>query len=102
MGICRYSNRPIPLVKHVFFSAGWAEELSMELIADRRAPHLSLIHIYTYIPKDYTVPADAYYFHITTNNTIYGTELKEDLDVNVPMVADMSSDIFSRPIDVSK
>ena len=57
---------------------------------------------YTYIPKDYTVPADADYFHITTNNTIYGTELKEDLDVNVPMVADMSSDIFSRPIDVSK
>ena len=56
---------------------------------------------YTYIPKDYTVPADADYFHITTNNTIYGTELKEDLDVNVPMVADMSSDIFSRPIDVS-
>ena len=57
---------------------------------------------YTYIPKDYTVPADADYFHITTNNTIYGTELKEDLDVNVPMVADMSSDIFSRPIDISK
>ena len=57
---------------------------------------------YTYIPKDYTVPADADYFHITTNNTIYGTELKEDLDVNVPMIADMSSDIFSRPIDISK
>ena len=57
---------------------------------------------YTYIPKDYTVPADVDYFHITTNNTIYGTELKEDLDVNVPMIADMSSDIFSRPIDVSK
>ena len=57
---------------------------------------------YTYIPKDYTVPADADYFHITTNNTIYGTELKEDLNVNVPMIADMSSDIFSRPVDVSK
>ena len=57
---------------------------------------------YTYIPKDYTVPADADYFHITTNNTIYGTELKEDLNSPVPMVADMSSDIFSRPIDVSK
>ena len=57
---------------------------------------------YTYIPKDYTVPADVDYFHITTNNTIYGTELKEDLNVNVPMIADMSSDIFSRPIDVSK
>ena len=57
---------------------------------------------FTYIPKNYTVPEDADYFHITTNNTIYGTELKEDLDVNVPMIADMSSDIFSRPIDVSK
>ena len=57
---------------------------------------------YIYIPKDYTVPAEAAYIHITTNNTIYGTELKEDLNSPVPMVADMSSDIFSRPIDVSK
>ena len=57
---------------------------------------------YTYIPKDYTIPADADYFHVTTNNTIYGTELKCDLDSPVPMVADMSSDIFSRPVDVSK
>ena len=57
---------------------------------------------YTYIPKDYTVPADADYFHITTNNTIYGTEIRKDLDSPVPLVADMSSDIFSRPIDVSK
>jgi phosphoserine aminotransferase len=58
--------------------------------------------IYNYIPKNYEIPADADYFHITTNNTIYGTEIKEDLDVNVPLVADMSSDIFSRPVDVSK
>ena len=50
----------------------------------------------------YTVPADADYFHITTNNTIYGTELREDPNVAVPLVADMSSDIFSRRIDVSK
>ena len=57
---------------------------------------------YNFIPKNYTVPADADYFHITTNNTIFGTELRSDLDVTVPMVADMSSDIFSRPIDVSK
>ena len=57
---------------------------------------------YSYIPKNYEVPADVDYFHVTTNNTIYGTELKGDLDVNVPMIADMSSDIFSRPIDVSK
>lgn len=57
---------------------------------------------FNYIPKGYEIPADADYFHITTNNTIYGTEIREDLDVNVPLIADMSSDIFSRPIDVSK
>lgn len=57
---------------------------------------------FTYIPKDYTVPEDADYFHITTNNTIFGTELRQDPDVKVPLVADMSSDIFSRPVDVSK
>lgn len=57
---------------------------------------------YSYIPKNYTVPADVDYFHITTNNTIFGTEIKEDPDVPVMMVADMSSDIFSRPVDVSK
>ena len=57
---------------------------------------------YTFIPKDYEIPADADYFHITTNNTIYGTEIREDLDSPVPLVADMSSDIFSRKVDVSK
>ncbi len=57
---------------------------------------------FTYIPKNYTVPEDADYFHITTNNTIFGTELRQDPDVKVPLVADMSSDIFSRPVDVSK
>lgn len=57
---------------------------------------------YTYIPKGYEIPKDVDYFHITTNNTIYGTEIREDYDVPVRMVADMSSDIFSRPVDVSK
>ena len=57
---------------------------------------------FTYIPKGYTVPDDADYFHFTSNNTIYGTEMRFDPDVKVPLVADMSSDIFSRPIDVSK
>ncbi len=57
---------------------------------------------FTYIPKDYTVPRDVDYFHITTNNTIYGTEIKSDPEVDVTLVADMSSDIFSRPVDVSK
>ena len=57
---------------------------------------------YSYIPQGYSVPDDADYFHITTNNTIYGTEIRHDLDVKIPLVADMSSDIFSRPLDVSK
>jgi phosphoserine aminotransferase len=57
---------------------------------------------YTFIPKNYTIPADADYFHITTNNTIYGTELKTDIDSPVPLIADASSDILSRPMDVSK
>lgn len=57
---------------------------------------------FNYIPKNYTVPADVDYFHITTNNTIFGTELKKDPEVSVPLVADMSSDIFSRPVDISK
>ncbi len=57
---------------------------------------------YCYLPKDFTIPADVDYFHLTTNNTIYGTEIRTDLDSPVPMVADMSSDILSRPVDVSK
>jgi phosphoserine aminotransferase len=57
---------------------------------------------FSYIPKNYTIPEDADYFHITTNNTIFGTELKKDPDVRIPLVADMSSDIFSKPVDVSK
>ncbi|MDR3143019.1 MAG: 3-phosphoserine/phosphohydroxythreonine transaminase [Tannerellaceae bacterium] len=57
---------------------------------------------YTYIPKEYTIPEDADYFHFTSNNTIYGTEMRYDPDVKLRMVCDMSSDIFSRPVDVSK
>ena len=57
---------------------------------------------FNYIPRGYVIPEDADYFHITTNNTIFGTEIKEDIDSPVPLIADMSSDIFSRPMDVSK
>lgn len=57
---------------------------------------------YNYIPRDYTVPGDVDYFHYTTNNTIYGTEIRKDPEVGVRLVSDMSSDIFSRPVDVSK
>ena len=58
--------------------------------------------VFNYIPKDYEIPADVDYFHITTNNTIYGTEIREDIDSPVPLIADMSSDIMSRPIDIRK
>ena len=57
---------------------------------------------FNYIPKNFEIPADADYFHITTNNTIYGTEIKYDMDSPVTLVADMSSDIMSRPVDVKK
>ena len=58
--------------------------------------------VYNYIPKGYEIPSDIDYLHITTNNTIYGTEIHEDLESPVPLIADMSSDIMSRPVDVSK
>ena len=54
---------------------------------------------YSFIPKDFAVPNDAKYFHITTNNTIYGTQWQKLPKVSIPMVADMSSDILSRQID---
>lgn len=54
---------------------------------------------YKYIPKNVTVPTDANYLHITTNNTIYGTEFHSLPQTDIPLVADMSSDIFSRPLD---
>lgn len=57
---------------------------------------------FTYIPQGFAIPEDADYLHITTNNTIYGTEMRYDLDSPVPLIADMSSDILSRPVDVSK
>ncbi len=57
---------------------------------------------FNYIPKGYDVPTDASYFHITTNNTIYGTQLHAEPKVDIPLIGDMSSDIFSRPIDVAK
>ena len=58
--------------------------------------------VFNYIPKGYEIPADLDYFHVTSNNTIYGTALHEDIDSPVPLIADMSSDILSRPVDVTK
>ncbi|MEG2365199.1 MAG: 3-phosphoserine/phosphohydroxythreonine transaminase [Alistipes sp.] len=57
---------------------------------------------FSYIPKGFNIPTDLDYLHITTNNTIYGTEYHEDITSPVPLIADMSSDILSRPIDVTK
>ena len=98
---------PYNLLEHkaAYLNTGtWAKKALKEAklfgevveVASSEAAH------YTYIPKDFTVPTDADYFHITTNNTIYGTEWHEDLDSPVPLVADMSSDIFSRVIDPTK
>jgi phosphoserine aminotransferase len=57
---------------------------------------------YNYVPKNYEIPADADYFHCTSNNTIFGTQMKELPNTSIPVVCDMSSDIFSRVIDFSK
>lgn len=57
---------------------------------------------YNYIPKGYDIPSDHDYFHCTSNNTIFGTQIKDFPDCDIPMVCDMSSDIFSRNIDFSK
>ena len=57
---------------------------------------------YTHLPHNFTIPTDIDYLHICANNTIYGTELRKDLDSPVPLIGDMSSDIMSRPVDVSK
>ena len=57
---------------------------------------------FNYIPKGFDIPEDLDYLYICSNNTIYGTEYKEDIDSPVPLIADMSSDILSRPVDVSK
>lgn len=57
---------------------------------------------YTYIPKGYSIPEDADYFHCTSNNTISGTQMKKFPETNVSLVCDMSSDIFSRQLDFEK
>ena len=57
---------------------------------------------YSYIPKNYDIPADSKYLHLTSNNTIFGTQLHSWPDTDVPFVCDMSSDIFSRPFDISR
>ena len=91
--------------KAAYLNTGvWAKKALKEAKAFGEAVEVasSADTTFNYIPKGYTIPEDADYFHVTSNNTIYGTEIHEDLDSPVPMIADMSSDIFSRPVDVSK
>jgi phosphoserine aminotransferase len=91
--------------KAAYLNTGeWASKAIKEakLFGDVEVVASSEDKTFNYIPKGYTIPKDADYFHITTNNTIFGTEIKYDIDSPVPLVADMSSDIFSRPVDVSK
>ena len=82
----------------------WAHKALKEAqgLGDAYAIACSKDRNYCYIPKGYEIPTDIDYFHITTNNTIYGTEIKTDYDCPVPLIADMSSDILSRRVDVSK
>ena len=82
----------------------WAHKALVEAqgIGNAYAIACSKDRNYSYIPKDFEIPADLDYLHITANNTIYGTEIKTDIDCPVPLIADMSSDIMSRPVDVSK
>ena len=82
----------------------WAHKALVEAqgIGEAYAIACSKDKNYSYIPKGFEIPADLDYLHITTNNTIYGTEIKTDMDCPCPLIADMSSDIMSRPVDVSK
>lgn len=82
----------------------WAKKALKEAkgIGDAYALASSADATFNYIPKGWQIPTDIDYFHITTNNTIYGTEIRQDFDSPVPLIADMSSDIMSRPVDVSK
>ena len=98
---------PFNLLEHkaAYLNTGvWAKKALAEakLFGETIEVASSAESTYSYIPKDFVIPTDADYFHFTTNNTIYGTEIRKELDSPIPMVADMSSDIFSRPIDVSK
>ncbi len=82
----------------------WAHKALKEAqgLGDAYAIACSKDKNYNYIPKGFDIPSDLDYLHITTNNTIYGTEIKTDIDCPCPLIADMSSDIMSRPVDVSK
>ena len=89
-------------IKAAYIDTGtWANKAQKEaaLFGNAEVIASSKADGYKYIPKNVTVPTDANYLHITTNNTIYGTEFHSLPQTDIPLVADMSSDIFSRPLD---
>ena len=89
----------------VYLDTGYFSEKAIkeaELFGKVRVVASSKNQGYTYIPEAYTIPADAAYFHCTSNNTIEGTEMTRFPETMVPVVCDMSSDIFSRPVDIGK
>lgn len=85
-------------------TGSWSAKAIKEakLLGDVKVLASSKDENYTHIPKGYEVPSDVDYLHITSNNTIFGTQFKSFPDSSVPLLCDMSSDIFSKPIDVSK
>ncbi len=103
----QFAMLPMNLLRHkaAYLDCGhWAAEAIEEALlwGETVVVASSREQNYASIPHAFQVPQDADYLHLTTNNTIYGTELREDLDCPVPLVADMTSDILSRRVDVSK
>lgn len=103
----QFSMVPMNLLKHkaAYLDSGhWAHQAMDEarLWGETICVASTELDNYTHIPHHYHIPTDVDYLHITTNNTIYGTELRTDIDSPVPLVADMSSDILTRPIDISR
>ena len=92
-GKAAYVNTGVWATKAQKEAKGFGEVLEIASSKDKN---------FNYIPKNFTIPNDADYLHITTNNTIFGTQYKSFPESNIPMIADMSSDIFSKKIDVSK
>ena len=90
--------------KAAYLNTGtWAKKALKEakLFGDTVEVASSADKNYNYIPKDFEIPSDVDYFHFTSNNTIFGTEIRKDFDAPVPVIADMSSDIMSHVIDVN-
>ena len=106
----QFSMVPFNLMKNnngkaAYLETGvWAKKAIKEAkrLGEVVIPASSSDRNFNYIPKNYTVPEDVDYFHCTSNNTIYGTQMKSFPESSVPMVCDMSSDILSKKIDVSK